>query len=186
MALILLLIFEQGVGATSAQEALNAWKNAAGERRFSVWVNDKAPEGSSQKKTLKIQAAASQLLSLPREIMHDGTAYLSQGGNGVRIRRRLPNLKQVDSQPADLPIRVLLISPRPEITPDQRPVGYFDHRSSAQPLVQAVENLGQNLVQVDLLNPPTFPAMLAALKAAMTEKEPYDIVHFDGHGLFDK
>ncbi|MCH8295489.1 TIR domain-containing protein, partial [Candidatus Poribacteria bacterium] len=180
------LIFEEGVGAKSAIEPFTEWKDSKGDRRFSVWVNDKAPEGSTKNKTAKIQEAASQLLSLPWEIMHDDTGYLSQGGDGVRVRRRLPNLKKTTTNEADLPIRVLLISPRPEIAKEGRTVGYFDHRSSAEPLVRAVENLGENLVKVDILTPPTFPAMLSALKRAVDEKDPYDIVHFDGHGVFDK
>ena len=35
--------------------------------------------------------AASDLLSLPWEIMHDDVGFLSQGAKGVRVRRRLPN-----------------------------------------------------------------------------------------------
>jgi hypothetical protein len=65
-------------------------------------------------------------------------------------------------------------------------VGYLDHRSSALPLVQAVENLGEELVQLDILHPPTFPALKEALKSAYRENNPYDIVHFDGHGVYDR
>ena len=54
------------------------------------------------------------------------------------------------------------------------------------PLVQAVENLGEALVKVDILHPPTFPALKAALKRAKSEDDPYEIVHFDGHGVYDR
>jgi hypothetical protein len=87
---------------------------------------------------------------------------------------------------ADLPIRVLLISPRPEVDGDGNPVGYIDHRVSAKALVQAVADLGTDLVKVDLLSPPTFPAMTAALQRAREENDPYEIVHFDGHGVYDR
>ena len=118
--------------------------------------------------------------------MRDDVGYLSQGAKGVRIRRRLPNRKPVSSRKADLPIRVLLLSPRPEVDENGDPVGYLDHRSSALPLVQAVENLGEELLELDTLHPPTFPALKAALKKAHQENNPYEIVHFDGHGVYDR
>ncbi|MEL7523050.1 MAG: CHAT domain-containing protein, partial [Cyanobacteria bacterium J06553_1] len=65
-------------------------------------------------------------------------------------------------------------------------VGYLDHRVSAQALVQAVENLSEALVKVDILHPPTFPALKQSLKRAKDEGDPYDIVHFDGHGVYDR
>ncbi|MCB0087855.1 MAG: tetratricopeptide repeat protein, partial [Caldilineaceae bacterium] len=85
-----------------------------------------------------------------------------------------------------LPIRVLLLSPRPEVTDSGDPVGYIDHRVIAAPLVQAMENLGEDLVQVDILTPPTFAALKTALKAAKATGDPYAIVHFDGHGVYDR
>ena len=149
-------------------------------------VDSEPPEGTGEDETALIHEAASDLLSLPWEIMHDGTGYLSQSGNGVRVRRRLPNRKLTTTLEAKLPIRVLLLSPRPEIDKDGNKVGYLDHRSSAMPLVQAVENLGEALVKVDILHPPTFPALQAALQKAQTEDDPYEIVHFDGHGVYDR
>jgi hypothetical protein len=134
----------------------------------------------------RLREAASDLLSLPWEILHDGDGYLSQGANGARVRRRLPNRKPTTTLQADLPIRVLLISPRPEVDGDGNPVGYLDHRVSAKALVQAVADLGTDLVKVDLLSPPTFPAMTAALQRAREENDPYEIVHFDGHGVYDR
>ncbi|MEM9945664.1 MAG: tetratricopeptide repeat protein, partial [Cyanobacteria bacterium P01_D01_bin.36] len=130
--------------------------------------------------------AASDLLSLPWEILHDGEGYLSQGGEPVRVRRRLPKRKAIQALEAKLPIRVLLLSPRPEVDDAGNTVGYIDHRVSAQALVQAVENLGEALVKVDILHPATFPALKAALKQAKDAGDPYEIVHFDGHGVYDR
>ncbi len=180
------VLFEAVLGGKSTHKPYEPWMRSTGTKRFSVQVDSEPPEGTGKKKTALIREAASDLLSLPWEIMHDGTGYLSQGGNGVRVRRRLPNRKETTTQEARLPIRVLLLSPRPEIDKEGNKVGYLDHRSSAIPLVQAVENLGENLVKVDILHPPTFPALKAALKKAQTEKDPYEIVHFDGHGVYDR
>ncbi|MFZ5856192.1 MAG: tetratricopeptide repeat protein [Chloroflexota bacterium] len=178
-------LFKAALGGESAHEPFEAWKRTSGSRRFSVQVDGEPLEGTDDAQAALIREAASDLLSLPWEIMHDGVGYLSQGGNGVRVRRRLPNRKQIVTSQAKLPIRVLLLSPRPEVDEAGQPVGYLDHRSSALPLVQAVENLGE-LVQVDILHPPTFPALKDALKKAKEAKNPYDIVHFDGHGVYDR
>jgi tetratricopeptide (TPR) repeat protein len=148
-------------------------------------VDFEPPEGTPKEETEAIREAASDLLALPWEIMHDGVGYLSQGGNRVRVRRRLPNRKRTVAPMTKLPIRVLLVSPRPEIDADGKPVGYIDHRIIAMPLVQAMENLGEDLVRLDILHPPTFPALKAALKKAAEEKDAYEIVHFDGHGVYN-
>ena len=156
-----------------------------GSRRFSVQVDSEPPEGREENKAL-FQEAASDLLSLPWEILHDGKGYLSQGANGTRVRRRLPNRTQTLTQTAALPIRVLLVSPRPEVDSDGNPVGYLDHRTSALALIQAMENLGEDLVKVELLQPPTFSALKAALKQGRAENAAYEVVHFDGHGVYDQ
>jgi tetratricopeptide (TPR) repeat protein len=174
------------LGGASDREPLEAWRCYTGSRRLSVQVDADPPEDTSADDTVRFRAAASDLLSLPWELLHDGTGYLSQGANGVRVRRRLPNRKRTTILRADLPIRVLLVSPRPEVAADGRDVGYLDHRSSALPLVQAVENLGEGLVKVDMLQPPTFPALKAALQRAKAANDPYEIVHFDGHGVYDR
>ena len=177
-------LYTAALGGESAREPLEAWKHKTGNRRFSVQVDAEPPEGTDVEKSALIREAASDLLSLPWELLHDEVGYLLQGANPVRVRRRLPNRKLVVSSQAQLPIRVLLLSPRPEVDEQGNPVGYLDHRSSALPLVQAVENLGE-LVQVDILHPPTFPALKEALKKAHDEQNPYEIVHFDGHGVYD-
>ena len=178
-------LYKAALGGESAHEPFEAWKRATGSRRFSVQVDGDPLEGTDDAQAALIREAASDLLSLPWEIMHDGGGFLSQGADAARVRRRLPNRKSVKSQQAKLPIRVLLLSPRPEVDEAGQPVGYLDHRSSALPLIQAVENLGE-LVQVDFLHPPTFPALKDALKKAKEAKNPYDIVHFDGHGVYDR
>lgn len=179
-------LYAAALEGESARKPLDAWQRQSGSRRFSVQVDFDPLEGTKEAEAALIREAASDLLALPWEIMHDGDGYLSQGGKGVRVRRRLPKRKETPALKAELPIRVLLLSPRPEIDEAGRAIGYLDHRSSALPLVQAVEALGEGLVKVDFLQPPTFPALKAALQRARAEKSPYDIVHFDGHGVYDR
>jgi tetratricopeptide (TPR) repeat protein len=179
-------LYEAALSGESARGPLAAWRQTSGSRRFSVQVDGEPLEGTPDEEATRLREAASDLLSLPWEILHDGDGYLSQGAHGARVRRRLPNRKPTTTLQADLPIRVLLISPRPEVDGDGNPVGYIDHRVSAKALVQAVADLGTDLVKVDLLSPPTFPAMTAALQRAREENDPYEIVHFDGHGVYDR
>lgn len=179
-------LYQAALAGESARDPLEEWQRQTGSRRFSVQVDFAPPEGTRPKTAEQMREAASDLLALPWEILHDGGGYLAQGANGVRVRRRLPNRKPMAVTPIALPIRVLLLSPRPEVTAEGTPVGYLDHRSSALPLVQAMETLGTELVQVDLLQPPTFPALQARLQAAHAAGQPYTIVHFDGHGVYDR
>ena len=37
-----------------------------------------------------------------------------------------------------------------------------------------------------MLSPPTLPALRTELERARNEKKPYHVVHFDGHGVFNR
>ncbi len=163
-------------------EAVNAWQQAGlnGERRFSVSVDSELPDGAGEAEQSVAREAATELLSLPWELLHDGRGFLFHGKNPVRVRRRLPNRYSQRVRPTSLPIRILLVSPRPE----DASAGYIDHRISSKPLVEAVESLGE-LAKLSVLTPPTFPALEEALQKAANEGVPFDVVHFDGHGVYD-
>jgi CHAT domain-containing protein len=176
-------LYHAVVAIRHAQEALHAWQHAAAgaERRFSVLVDSDLPDGSSSKAQAAAKEAATGLLALPWELLHDGRSYLFQGQHAVRVRRRLPNRYAQPHTVTGLPIRILLVSPRPE----NAHTGYIDHRISALPLVEAVEGLGK-LAELAVLTPPTFPALQQALQRAAAAKQPFDVVHFDGHGVYDR
>ena len=178
-------LYKTALSSDTAREPFETWQRSGSQRLFSVQVDFDLPEGADEDEAAETREAASDLLALPWEILHNGTGYLFQGADGTRVRRRLFNRKPTPAIQAALPIRVLLLSPRPEVDKGGRPVGYIDHRASALPLIEAVESLGQAMVKVDILHPPTLPAMVKALKKARKDNDPYEIVHFDGHGLFD-
>jgi len=71
-------------------------------------------------------------------------------------------------------VRVLLVIARPE--------GRLDvaFRSVADPLLRELTASGAS-VEVDVLRPPTFER----LRAVLREPRPYDLLHFDGHGVVD-
>lgn len=177
-------MYQSALAPPVAQEALNAWlqAGAVGERRFSVFVDSELPEGAGDPEQTVARESASELLSLPWELLHDGRGFLFHGRHPVLVRRRLPNRHRMEVRPTRLPIRILLVSPRPE---EENRVGYIDHRISAKPLIEAVESLGE-LATVTVLTPPTFPALEETLQKAAEAEQPFDVVHFDGHGVYDQ
>lgn len=175
-------LYQSAFEPQATREAFTAWQQAGEgtERRFSVFVERELPEGAGEEEQAAASQAAAELLGLPWELLHDGRGFLFHGTHAVRVRRRLPNYHRQPIRPTKFPIRILLASPRPE----GGGVGYFDHRVSALPLVEAVESLGE-LARLTVLAPPTFGALEEALGKADEAGEPYDVVHFDGHGVYD-
>ena len=147
-------------------------------------VDSDLPKGTPEEARAAAREAATELLSLPWELLHDGRAWLFQGKHAVRVRRRLPNRQRQPDHPTALPVRILLVSPRPEKDAQGNRIGYIDHRVSARPLTEAAENLG-DLARLTVLQPPTYEALQKALEKG-DEGHPFDVVHFDGHGVYDR
>ena len=168
----------------AARDALEDWKRAPAKaaRRFTVVVDADLVKGASGEEQEEAKEAATQLLGLPWELIHDGKSYLFRGQRGVSVRRRLPNRdRSMDAIVTKPPIRVLLVSPRPE---DEQ-ARYIDHRISAKPVVEALAGLGE-LAEFKILSPPTAEALEEELRMAAEAKKPYHVVHFDGHGGFSQ
>ncbi len=178
------LLHAAALPADHTTNVMKAWTRIEGQvgRRFSVHV-DAAPEADAPAMAIEAaREAATVLLGLPWELLHDGQGFLFQGAKPTRVRRRLPNTRDDLKVPVvAAPIRILLVSVRPE----DEACSYIDHRLSALPLVEAMEALG-GLVNVHVLSPPTLPALREELDRASREAKPYHVVHFDGHGVFDR
>ena len=99
-----------------ARPALTAWNTSPQqfERRFTVNVDKELLPGVREQAQKDAEEAAAFLLSLPWELIHDEGGFLFQGACGVRVRRSLPSRDQQRAVPTDAPIRILLVSPRPE------------------------------------------------------------------------
>ena len=166
----------------AGQAAFGAWDGAekGTARCFTIRIDCELTEGSTETAQQDADEAATLLLALPWELLHDERGYLFQGTRGVRVRRQLPNRYQQEPYTTNAPIRVLLVSPRPE----NKQVAYIDHRVSARPVVDALAPLG-DLARLTILTPPTFPALVEELTRAKQEGSPYHVVHFDGHGVYD-
>ncbi|MGD8590316.1 MAG: hypothetical protein PVG22_15935, partial [Chromatiales bacterium] len=160
-----------------------AWAviDAQAGRRFSVHVDPTPEAGVPDEEIDEAKEADTSLLGLPWELLHDGKAFLFQGAKPTRVRRRLPRTESFEVPVVATPIRTLLGTARPE----DEACGYIDHRVSALPLVQAMEDLG-GLVRLKVLRPPTLAALGEELERARNEHKPYHVVHFDGHGVYDR
>ncbi|NQU21273.1 MAG: tetratricopeptide repeat protein [Candidatus Nealsonbacteria bacterium] len=182
------LLYDAALAGAPVGEALSAWQHAAdgAGRRFSIEVDSDLPQGdlpqgTSDADQIAAREAACGLFALPWELLHDQRDYLFQGARPVGVRRRLPSRHFEPGKPADLPIRILLVSPRPE----DKHARYIDHRASALPLVTAIDGLG-DLVELTMLTPPTLPALRNELDAARQRGEPVHVIHFDGHGVYSR
>jgi len=115
---------------------MNAWARVGDQagRRFSVQVDASLEAGALEAGVLEagtavpggpeadgLQAeaaisreAATLLLGLPWELLHNGSSYLFQGAKPTRVRRRLPCTEGFGVAVVAPPIRILLITARPE------------------------------------------------------------------------
>jgi len=175
-------LYHSALDVVAAQPARVAWQSVAATsaRRFSVEVDTEPPEGASEDARNRALEAGTGLLALPWELLRDEQDWLFQGAQAVRVRRRLPSRHAEPARSIGLPIRILLVSPRPE----DDAAGYIDHRISARPLVMALESLGE-LAELTVLPTPTQAGLEAALLEAAHRGQPFDVVHFDGHGVYD-
>jgi len=169
------------VGPTVNVRSAWARTDSHAGRRFSIHVDASVEVGASDADVATAREAATLLLGLPWELLHDGDSFLFQGAKPTRVRRRLPNTRDLDVPVVGTPIRILLISARPE----DASCGYLDHRASALPLVEAMEDLA-GVVRIHVLAPPTLPALRAELDRARRARQPYHVIHFDGHGVYDR
>ncbi|HEX2201933.1 MAG TPA: tetratricopeptide repeat protein [Longimicrobium sp.] len=177
------LLHDAAMPAEHTANVLQAWARIGddADRRFSVHVDAEVEAGAPEADAAAAREAATALLALPWELLHDGRGFLFQGAKPTRVRRRLPNESVLDVPVVDPPIRILLVTARPE----DDTCGYIDHRASALPLVEAMEAL-PGLVRIHVLSPPTLPALREELDRARHAREPYHVVHFDGHGVYDR
>ncbi len=177
------LLHDAALPAAHTANVLNAWSkiNDHAGRRFSIHVDVALEAGAPEADVKGAQEAAAFMLGLPWELLHDGKRYLFQGAKPTRVRRTLPGTEAMGVAVVATPIRILVVTSRPE----DEACGYIDHRASALPLVEAMEAL-PGLVKIHVLSPPTLPALREELDRARGEEKPYHVIHFDGHGLYDK
>jgi tetratricopeptide (TPR) repeat protein len=128
---------------------------------------------------LILRSSSAELLGMPWELMADPADEVPLALQIGGLSRSLPTVSD-DAEMVPVPqgrLRVLMVICRPA---GPRDVGY---RMIARPLLDRLEAV-RGQVDLVVLRPPTLEALRAELVAATQAKMPYQVVHFDGHGVF--
>ncbi|NQV28189.1 MAG: tetratricopeptide repeat protein [Rhodopirellula sp.] len=154
------------------------FSNRAAQRLF-----DRFQDADDKDRQLSIAGEQAEVLSLPWELLHDsakGGAFLFRERPAVSIRRRLAGAtggrKPFKVETKDT-LRLLFVVSRPE------GAGFLDPRADPGAVMDALEAEAPGRVVCEFLRPATIDALTARLDD--DSLPPVDIVHFDGHGVFD-
>ena len=128
---------------------------------------------------LLLRSSSPELLGLPWELMADPADKAPLALQIAGVSRWSPTAAdEAEMVPVSQGrLRVLMVICRSAGTRD---VGY---RMIARPLLGRLE-LVRGQVDLVVLRPPTLAGLRAELAAAAEAKLPYQVVHFDGHGVF--
>jgi len=119
--------------------------------------------------------------SVPWELLRDPeshTALALEAQAFVRSHSMATKLPRGAAAVGAGPVRILLVICRPAGGKD------VPFRSVASKLLKELDQASREVVQLDVLRPPTFAELSAVLRAAKLGGRPYHVVHFDGHGAY--
>ncbi|MBT2482474.1 tetratricopeptide repeat protein [Streptomyces sp. ISL-94] len=155
-------VFEAIFGTGPARDAyMRAWTRAG--------------SGSLE---IVLRSESAQLLGLPWEVMADPGHPKPIALGWAAMTRSLPTAKLGEVFTVEgSRLRVLMVISRPRGEAD---VGY---QMIARPLLRRLEAVRGN-VDLVVLRPPTLERLGEVLHEAREAGEPFQIVHFDGHGAF--
>jgi len=127
---------------------------------------------------ISIISSIPRVLSLPWELLHDDDFLTLRHGFSL-VRRLSENKIAGSAVSVELPLRVLLVSPRPH------DLDFIDPRIIAREMLDELqEQIEAGKIVVEFLRPPTLKALNDRLE---NNKLPQvHVLHFDGHGEFDK
>jgi len=165
------------IRATGIEQQLHEWGRQLYDAIFAAQENLAVLRQlleSAEPRELTIATDQLELLRLPWELLEDDAGRLAQR---VSIRRQLETPEETLPREFKLPLKMLYIVSRPADT------GFIDPRMTSKSLFAALDPLGPS-VQLDFCRPPTLARMEEMLRDAQTSRDPYDVVHFDGHGTF--
>ncbi|WP_367130741.1 tetratricopeptide repeat protein [Saccharothrix sp. HUAS TT1] len=124
-----------------------------------------------------VRSAAPGVLGLPWELMRDPAVAAPLVLDGFELSRSVPSAAPGTTfEVGGDRLRVLMVISRPAGASD---VGY---RMIARPLVRTLEVV-RGRVELVVLRPPTLAALERALAEAEDAGRPFQVVHFDGHGV---
>ncbi|MGV9763567.1 tetratricopeptide repeat protein [Micromonospora tulbaghiae] len=123
------------------------------------------------------RSSTPQWLALPWELLRDPARPSPVAVDGLAVTRSLLNAGAAASFAVrGERLRVLMVISRPSGTED---VGY---RMVARPLLERLDTV-RGEVDLVVLRPPTLDRLRQVLAEARTAGTPFQIVHFDGHGM---
>jgi CHAT domain-containing protein/tetratricopeptide (TPR) repeat protein len=123
-----------------------------------------------------ITAQTPEILSLPWELLHDAGQFLFAFQPSITILRRIPAKTRFPIYASQSHLHILFLISRPK---DE---SFLDPRADAQAVLKAIENY--SAITVEFLQPPTLENLWQRLQNS--ELPTIDVIHFDGHGVFDK
>lgn len=131
---------------------------------------------------LTVSAVHPEILSLPWELLRDPSGtFLVHEAPRLTIRRRLPGATggrpPLPVQPKPQ-LRLLFVVSRPTDAP------FIDPRSDPLAVLAALDQKAPGRVEVEFLRPATLQNLVDRLEN--DDLPPVDILHFDGHGVFDR
>ncbi|MDY6939402.1 MAG: tetratricopeptide repeat protein [Cyanobacteriota bacterium] len=133
-------------------------------------------------KLLTIAARHPEILALPWELLRDSEGtYLLHDNPRISIRRKLGETdegRESYQVKAKERLRLLYVVSRPS------DAGFIDPRAESRGVLEAIECEAAGRVEVEFLRPATFRNLVTRLEDK--QKPPIDILHFDGHGVFNR
>ncbi|MEK8022009.1 MAG: CHAT domain-containing protein, partial [Candidatus Parabeggiatoa sp.] len=148
------------------------FNNASAKQLFAHFINT-----PSDKYLVTLTAQTPEILSLPWELLHDAGQFLFAFQPSITILRRIPQSKTTFPVYAtQSSLHILFVISRPQ------GAGFIDPRTDAQAVLKAIENYPA--ITVEFLQPATFENLCQRLQNS--DLPHVDVIHFDGHGYFDK
>ncbi|MBD2211347.1 tetratricopeptide repeat protein [Nostoc linckia FACHB-104] len=153
------------------------FQNRAAQRIFNDFQDADEPG-----RLLTISASHPAILSLPWELLRDPASdiYLFNENPRISVRRRLAGAgggrRPFKVQPKES-LRLLFVVSRPS------DAGFIDPRGEAKAVLDAVAQEAAGKIEVEFLRPATLDNLVARLEDSRLPA--IDIVHFDGHGVYD-
>lgn len=134
-------------------------------------------QGRSKPVELIIRSSSPATLGLPWELLQDPGRPTALALDLAGISRSLPGGGlPIPFEVSGEQLRVLMAIARPGGADD---IGY---QMVARPLLQRLDAV-RGQVELSVLRPPTFDALQDELRTAAEQGRPYQVVHFDGHGV---
>ena len=158
-------------------EAVFGGANRAAERIF-----NRFQDLEGEQRVLTIDTQSAPVLSLPWELLHDPTGvFLFRERPHISVRRRISGATGGRAPMVLRPkprLHLLFLVSRP------KDAGFLDPRADPRAVLDALDQQAPGRVTWEVLRPATLDALVERLDD--DSRPPVDILHFDGHGVFQQ